>query len=170
MISKRILKWYPLFSGLSDYMLEEISLISTEIQLEEGEWLFCEEAEADKFYFVVDGEISLTTQIYLNDEVRHLEATEPVCAGEILGWSALIKPHRYTLGGKARTKSKLIQIDGAPFRELLDDNPDYGYHIIKNISEVIGERLIGKCIQFLSVILDSKDFPIEKLYTPKCKK
>lgn len=166
MISKRTLKWYPLFSGLSDYMLEEISLISREIELEEGQWLFCEEAEADKFYVVVEGEISLTTQIYLNDEVRHLEAAEPVGAGEVLGWSALVKPHRYTFGGKARKKSKLIQIDGAPFRELLDDNPEDGYHIIKNVAEVIGERLVGKCIQFLSVILDLKDFPIEKLYTP----
>lgn len=170
MISKRILKWYPLFSNLSDYMLEEISLISNEIELEEGDWLFCEEAEADKFYIVVEGEISLTTQIYLNDEVRHLEATEPVCTGEILGWSSLIKPHQYTLGGKARKTSALIEIDAKPFRELLDDNPEDGYHIIKNVSEVIGERLIGKCIQFLSVILDSEDFPIEKLYTPKCKK
>ncbi|MGD8457234.1 MAG: cyclic nucleotide-binding domain-containing protein [Anaerolineales bacterium] len=170
MISKRMLKWYPLFSNLSDYMLEEIALISTEIELNEGDWLFCEEAEADKFYIVIEGEVSLTTQIYIDDQVKHLEAAEPLCAGDFLGWSSVVKPHRYTLGGKARKKCKLIEIDAGSFRELLDDNPEYGYHIIKNISEVIGERLIGKCIQFLSVILDSKDFPIEKLYMPKCKK
>ena len=70
------------------------------------------------------------------------------------------------LGGVALS-FKVLEL---AFRELLDDNPEHGYHIIKNISEVIGERLIGKCIQFLRVILDSDDFPIEKLYTPKCKK
>lgn len=170
MISKRMLKWYPLFSNLSDYMLDEIALISTEIELEEGDWLFYEEAEADRFFIVIEGEVSLTTQIYFDGEVKHLEATEPVCAGEFLGWSSVIKPHQYTLGGKARKKCKLIEIDARPFRELLDDNPEYGYHIIKNISEIIGERLIGKCIQFLSVILDSKDFQVEKLFMPKCKK
>ena len=169
MISKRILKWYPLFSGLSDYMLEEISLISNEIKVEEGQWLFYEEAEAEKFYIVVEGEISLTTQIYIHDEARHLEAAEPVGAGEILGWSALVKPHRYTLGGKARKPSKLIEIEAKPFRELLDDNPEHGYYIKKNVSEVIGERLVGKCFQFLSVILDSKDFPVENLFTPEKK-
>jgi CRP-like cAMP-binding protein len=150
-------------------MLNEISLISKEIELEEGEWLFDEEAEADKFYIVIEGEISLTTRIYINDEVRDIEATEPISEGEVLGWSSLIKPHRYTLGGRAQKKSRLIEIEAEPFRELLDDNPEFGYLVIKKVSEVIGERLIGKCIQFLSVILDIKDFPIEKLYSQKCK-
>jgi CRP-like cAMP-binding protein len=169
MISTRLLKWYPLFAELNDYMLKEISLISKEIELEEGDWLFNEEADADKFYIVVEGEIALTTKIYIDDKARDIEATEPIGAGEVLGWSSLIKPHRYTLGGRARKKSKLIEIEAKPLRELLDDNPEYGYLIIKNVSEVISERLIGKCIQFLSVILDVKDFPIERLYTEKCK-
>lgn len=154
MISTRKLKWYPQFSGLSDYMLEEISLISNEIEVEEGDWLFYEEEGADKFYIVVEGEISLTTQIYIKNGVKHLEATEAIVKGEMLGWSSLIKPHQYTMGGKARVNSKLIEIDAKPFRELLDDNPEDGYHIIKNVAEVIGERLVGKCIQFLSMVLD----------------
>jgi len=169
MITPRTLKWYPLFAELNDYMLNEISLISREIELEEGDWLFDEEAEADKFYIVIEGEIALTTRIFVKDEVRDIEATDPVGAKEVLGWSSLIKPHRYTLGGRARKKSRLIEIEAAPFRELLDDNPEHGYLIIKKVSEVIGDRLIGKCIQFLSVILDIKDFPIEKLYSQKCK-
>jgi CRP-like cAMP-binding protein len=154
MISIRKLKWYALFSGLSDYMLEEISLISNEIIVEEGEWLFHEEEEAGKFYIVDDGEISLTTQIYIKDGVKHLEAAEAVGKGELLGWSSLIKPHHYTMGGKARVRSRLIEIEAKPFRELLDDNPEDGYHIIKKVAEVIGERLVGKCIQFLSMVLD----------------
>ena len=78
MISQELLKWYPLFAGLSPYLAKEIALISNEIEVKEGEWLFYEEAESDKFYIVIEGSISLTTNIYLNGQSRNLEVVDPI--------------------------------------------------------------------------------------------
>lgn len=154
MISQELLKWYPLFAGLSPYLAKEIALISNEIEVKEGEWLFYEEAESDKFYIVIEGSISLTTNIYLNGQSRNLEVVDPIGPGEIVGWSSLVEPHIYTLGGRAKEDSRLIEINVPPFRDLLEDNPEFGYKIMKNISKIIRERMNNTCIQLLSITLD----------------
>jgi CRP/FNR family cyclic AMP-dependent transcriptional regulator len=156
MISPELLRRYPLFADQSPYTLEEISMISSEIEVDEGQWLFYEKGDASKFYIVVDGAISLTMYLYLNGDAQHIATMEPIGKGEILGWSALVKPYRYTLGARAAKKSRLIEIEAEPLRELLDDNPEYGYYLIKQVAEVIGERLVFKCVQLLSMVVDSQ--------------
>jgi CRP-like cAMP-binding protein len=157
MIPTKVLRRYPLFTGLDPYLLEEIALISEEIEIEEGEWLFYEESDANHFYIVTEGSISLTINIFYKGKAEDIEATEPIMTGQMLGWSALIRPHKYKFGGRGAEKSRLIAIDAQPFRELLDDNPDYGYRLVKNVAEAIGERLVGKCIQFLSLVIDPQE-------------
>ena len=164
MISVELLRFYPLFAGLNQYMLKEIALISNEVELGEGDWLFYEEAEAEKFFIVIEGAIGLTTNIYLEDENRDIEAADPIGPGEMVGWSALVEPCKYTLGGRAKERTRLIEIEVQPFRELLGDNPEFGYLIMKHVAEVISDRLSNKCIQLLSLVLDTKKFPVEKLY------
>ncbi|MGD2027656.1 MAG: cyclic nucleotide-binding domain-containing protein [Anaerolineales bacterium] len=165
MISKELLKWYPLFAGMSPYLAKEIAMISNEIEVKEGEWLFYEEAPSDKFYIVIEGSISLTTNIYLDGKVHDIEAVDPIGPGEIVGWSALVEPHQYTLGGRARESCRLIEIDVVPFRNLLEDNPEFGYETMKHVSKIIRERMNNTCIQLLSLVLDFKRNSIEKTLT-----
>lgn len=163
MVSTELLRRYPLFARQSHYMLKEIALLSDEVELGAGEWLFQEGEEATKLFLVLDGSMSLTLYLYLNGLGQHVEATSPLRQGEILGWSALIKPHVYTLGAQAQETTRLLAIDAAPLRELLDDNPGFGYFFLKNVAEVLGDRLTGKCVQLLSIVLDSSGKPISSV-------
>jgi CRP-like cAMP-binding protein len=156
MISPERLRFYPLFAGQSYYMLKEIARISNEVIKEEGDWLFQEGDEASKFYIVVEGGISLTMYLHLNGKGQHIATTSPIEQSELIGWSSLVKPHGYVFGAKAAKKSRLLEIDAEPLRELLDDNPVFGYYLMKNITEVIGERLEFKCIQLLSMVVDTQ--------------
>lgn len=155
MISTQYFLRYPLFSGMSHYMLAEISIFSKEIDIQKGAWLFYEGDRADRFYIVVEGSIALTTNIFLNEKSTEIEAADPVGPGEILGWSALVDPNQYSSGGKAKVNSKLIEIEAPAFRELLQDNPEFGYQFMKHIAEAIRSRLDNKCVQLLSLVLDS---------------
>jgi CRP-like cAMP-binding protein len=161
MISLETLRRYPLFAGQNFYMLKEIALLADEIELEAGDWLFNEREDALKFYVVQDGAISLCLNLHLNGSDPHVEAMSPIGKGEVVGWSSLVKPYTYTLGARATQKTKLIAIEAAPFRELLDDNPMYGYYMLKKLSEVMGERLVNKCVQLVSIVLDLQDERIE---------
>lgn len=164
MISPELLKWYPLFAELSPYLVNEISLLSNEIEIAKGEWLFYEEAPADKFYIVIEGSISLTTNIFLNGRAQNIQAVGPIGPRELLGWSALIKPYHYTLGARAREKSRLIEIEVSSFHDLLEDNLEFGFSFINSIAELIRERMNGIYIQLLSLVLDSENAPVEEIY------
>lgn len=161
MVSPETLRRYPLFARQSQYMIEEIALICDEISLEAGDWLFCEEEEATKLYLVLDGAVSLTMYLYLNGRGQHLETMSPLRNGEIIGWSSLVKPHIYTSGAQAIEKTTLIMMNALAMRELLDDNPAYGYCFYKRLAEVVSEHLKFKTVQLLSMVLDSQGKPIK---------
>ncbi len=156
MVSPELLRRFPLFAGQSPYMLKEIAMISEEVELEAGQWLFQEKDEAKKLCLVLEGGIALTMYLYLNGKGQHVSMTSPMRKGEVVGWSALVKPYIYTLGAQAIEKSKVIVIDGPALVTLLDDNPEYGYLLIKKIAEVISERLVYQYIQWLSLVVDSQ--------------
>lgn len=160
MIAPDTLRGYRLFAKQSNYMLEEIAFLANDVELESGEWLFHEQEHASHLYLITEGAISLCLNLYLNGSSQHIEATSPLGPREVLGWSAIIKPHIYTFGARAERKSKLIAFEAEPLRELLDDNPGFGYYLLKNLAEVIGDRLTNKCVQLLSLVLDSKDTPV----------
>jgi len=78
---------------------------------------------------------------------------EPLRDGEVVGWSALVAPYVYNLGAQAAEKTHLIAFDCVALRQLLDDNPVYGYCFMKELTEVIGQRLISKCTQLMSLLV-----------------
>lgn len=155
MVTVELLRCYPLFAGMSHYMLDEIAMISDKIQVAKGEWIFDENDEATKFYLILEGKVALSMYLFVRGEGQYLQTTSPLGKGEMFGWSALVKPHQYKMGAIVEEDCLLLTMDAKPMRELLDDNPEYGYFLIKNIAEVISERFEHKCIQLLSMVLDS---------------
>jgi CRP/FNR family cyclic AMP-dependent transcriptional regulator len=168
MISPEVLRRFPLFAGQNAYMLDEIAMISDEISVSAGDWLFHENEDAKKFYLILEGEIALTLYIYYKGSAKHLKTTSALTKGQFFGWSALVPPHHYKLGALAETNSKLLVIDGKALRQLFDDNPEFGYPFMKNIAEEISDRLEYKIIQVLSLVLEpnEKNLEAEKQKSP----
>jgi CRP-like cAMP-binding protein len=153
MISPETLRRYSLFAGQSNYMLEEIAMLGNSLTLEPGEWLFHEGDPALQLYIIVDGAISLTMTIHLNGSKERIQKMSSIGGGEIVGWSSLLLANYYRFGAQASKKTQLLEISGEGLGELLDDNPRYGYLLIKKITEIIAERLESKCTQLLSLVV-----------------
>lgn len=156
MVSTELLRRYPLFAGQSNYMLDEIAMLSNEITRAEGEWLFHENEEATRIYLVLDGAVALTLFVYLNGEQQHLASSHSLGKNEIVGWSSIVPPHQYKIGARAVKDSRLLEIDAVPLRQLLDDNPEYGYHFLRQIAEVVSERFMLVNIQIMSLMTDNE--------------
>ena len=161
MVSTELLRRYPLFAGQSHYMLEEIAMISSEIMKNKGDWLFHEDEEAAKLYLVLDGAVALTLYVYLKGSGQHLSSSHSIGKGEIIGWSSIIPPHQYKVGAMAVKASRLLEIDALPLRQLLDDNPEYGYHFLRQIAEVVSERYMLINIQILSLMTEKQIKTVE---------
>jgi len=160
MVSTELLRRYPLFAGQSHYMLEEIAMLSNEVTKTEGEWLFRENEEANRLYLVLDGAVALTLFVSLNGEQQHLATSHSLGKNEIVGWSSIVTPHQYKLGARAVKDSHLLEIDAPPLRQLLDDNPEYGYHFLRQVAEVVSERFMLVNIQIMSLMVDKEKNPI----------
>ena len=160
MVSTELLRRYPLFAGQSHYMLEEIAMLSSEVKKAEGEWLFHENEEATRLYLVMDGAVALTLFVYLNGKEKHLASSHSLGKNEIVGWSSIVTPHQYKLGARAVKDSHLLEIDALPLRQLLDDNPEYGYHLLRQIAEAVSERFMLVNIQIMSLMADRDKNPV----------
>jgi len=160
MVSTELLRRYPLFAGQNHYMLEEIAMLSSEVTKAEGEWLFHENEEATRLYLVLDGAVALTVFVYLNGMEQHLATSHSLGKNEVVGWSSIVPPHQYKVGAKTVKDSRLLEIDAMPLRQLLDDNPEYGYHFLRQIAEVVSERFMLVNIQIMSLMADKDYKPV----------
>jgi CRP-like cAMP-binding protein len=147
MESNFALKRYPFFANLSNQFVDKISLLGQPRDLEEGEWLFKQEEDATHIFLITQGKIAFT--IMFRDHI--IDRINPYMRGEIIGWSALVSPYIYTMGAIAEAPSKVIGFEGEKLRALMDENVEQGYYLLKNLTELMGERLINRNIQLMSI-------------------
>lgn len=151
MISPETLRRFPLFGGLESEMIKAIASVGEEVSYRPGEWLFHEDDPADTLFLVLGGAVELTVNLSPNGASEQLTRLDTRTSGEVIGWSALVPPHRYTLGGRARGDTRMAQFDGPRLRELLNANPSAGYQMLYKLSQIVGERLVNLRTQFVSV-------------------
>ena len=152
MISLEILRYYPIFAGQNAEILKQIAMLADEQEIREGGRLFFEGEIANTLCLIQEGAVSLTMNLGEYGE-RRIEKLDPLGKGEVVGWSALIEPHEYTMGAMAEEQTRYVAFDGQALRELLDDNPEAGYYLYKKLAEVMGHRLVSKCTQIMSLMI-----------------
>lgn len=105
-----------------------------------GATLFDLGSEADALYVVERGRITLTLPMEIGG-CRQDVLVEERMPGQMLGWSALVPPHRFTLKAVAPLESELLVFPRAALLEYFEARPDVGYQVTRNVSAVIGQRL-----------------------------
>ncbi len=132
-----------LLRGLDDKELSSIAIICSRVYLEEGERLFLEGQAADRIYIVTDGRIALQKSVGDQQALaQRYAATIAFCRpSEIVGWSALVDPYKYTLSATAWEPSRLLVIRASLLRRAMELNPDIGFRIMRSLSEVMARRL-----------------------------
>jgi CRP-like cAMP-binding protein len=147
MISPNTLVFFPLFAEQSPEMRIKIADLAEEKKVEAGYQLFFEGEVAKNLFIVRDGAIVLTMRMGENTEEM-----EPLGKGEVVGWSSIVQPHLYKMGAYTNQQTNLLVFNGEKLRKLFDENPIFGYYFMRQLSEVIGERLISKCVQIVSMV------------------
>jgi CRP-like cAMP-binding protein len=151
MISLETLRFYPLFANQDENMLKQIAMMANEKTVEADYQLFFEGEVAKYLFLILEGSVVLTMNLGEAGDQK-VEELEPLTKGEVVGWSSIVKPHIYKMGAYTGQKSHFIAFNGEKLRDLFDNNPSFGYYFMQKLSEVIGERLISKCVQIMSLI------------------
>lgn len=91
---------------------------------------------ANGFYLVINGSIDLETP-----GERKPSRVQTVGAGDILGWSWLFPPYFWHFNALAREQVQTIFFYGSRLRQHCDRNHDFGYQLIKSMSQILIEHL-----------------------------
>jgi len=93
-----------IFEGLQDTEVTRLLAVARVHQCHKGECLFLLGDHADRLYVVLSGKVELTFPLSFGGVVRDV-LVESKAPGSALGWSALVKPHRFTLSARAAEAS-----------------------------------------------------------------
>ena len=132
-----------LFQGLTDEEVSKfIPLCADFAVIEGGVVIFNEGRDASHLYLVVEGQIALQKAIRAPHARGSRRTVVAVCRpGEVVGWSALVEPYRYTLSAAAWNSSRLIRVDSKLLRKALDTYPVIGYKVMGALSAIMSRRL-----------------------------
>jgi CRP-like cAMP-binding protein len=131
---------YDLLQGLGAADRERMLALGSPIHLSGGDELFRLGAQADSLYLVKHGQINLTLPMKIREQETDVLVDERT-AGQTVGWSALIPPHRFTLRAKATVETEVAAFSRDALEQHFTAHPQVGYLVSLNLAAVIGQRL-----------------------------
>ena len=106
-----------------------------------------EGSEANEFYIVRKGRIAI--QVHAAPGGTALLQT--LDGGDVLGWSWLFPPYRWSFEARAVQDVHAIKLDGACLREKCKIDPRMGYDLMKRFSRIMTRRLEATRLQLLDL-------------------
>jgi CRP-like cAMP-binding protein len=132
---------YPdLLKSLSAQDADAVLALGLNMTLLSGAVLFQLGADADQLYVIDRGRVNLTLPMQVFGQEQDILVEERV-AGQTLGWSALIPPHRFTLKATAQIDTELLSFPRAALLDHFAAHPRVGYAVVGNVAATVGQRL-----------------------------
>ncbi|MDH3636303.1 MAG: cyclic nucleotide-binding domain-containing protein [Gammaproteobacteria bacterium] len=128
---------HAFFSGMDDSYVKFLSDSATELQMKMGDVLFQYGKPADKFYLLREGQMSIQVPALMGPALD----IQTLGNDQILGWSWLIPPYRWSFMARALEDSDLIEFDGSAILARCQEDPKFGYELFKRFAALMSERL-----------------------------
>jgi len=136
---------HAFFRGASPGLLHAASEGAREQSYRTGEYLLREGRVADELYVVLDGKVAL--EMYAADRMRLTVQT--VGRGEVVGWSWLVPPHRWTLDAIAVKPTRAIAVPASSLWARFQQAPAEGYEFLLRLVPVLAGRIQAMEMQLL---------------------
>ena len=128
---------HTFFSGLREDFVTLLGQYVSTLEVEKGHILFQQGERADKFYIIRHGRISVQIPALMGPTLE----IQSLRTDQVLGWSWLISPYQWHFQAKAEENSMLLAFDGASILEKCEQEPKFGYELLKRFAALMSERL-----------------------------
>ena len=145
-----VLGGHPFMQGLQPQHVELVVGCASNVRFEPGEFVFRAGDEANHFYVVRSGRVS----VELFAPQRGPVTIETVGDGELLGWSWLIPPFQWHFDARALNLTRAIALDARCLRGKCDSDPALGYELLKRFAQVMEQRLEATRLQLLDLYVN----------------
>jgi CRP-like cAMP-binding protein len=134
-----LLEESTLFTHCPAEGLERLAAGSEEQTFAAGETIFEAGSPAEHMYIVDDGCVELRFAVTSYVEAQEIPIDRKF-KGDVIGWSAVVAPHTFTLSGVAVRDSRLLRIRGSDIRALCAADDHFGHVFMRNLADLIGQR------------------------------
>lgn len=131
------LSTHEFFSALSADIVKLLCEYANIREIKKGQILFQQGEYANKFYIVRNGRISVQIPALMGPTLE----VQALCKNQVLGWSWLISPYQWHFQAKAEEDSTLLEFDGAALLVRCEQEPKFGYELLKRFAALMSERL-----------------------------
>lgn len=128
---------HEFFSELSDVVLKFLCECSSTREIKKGEILFRLGENADKFYVIRSGCISIQMPAIMGPTLE----IQSLGKDQVVGWSWLIAPYKWNFQTKADEDSELLEFDGTALLARCEQDPKFGYELLKKFAGLMSVRL-----------------------------
>jgi len=142
-----ILREHPFTAGLRPEHLDLVAGCARNVVLEPGKFVLQEGAPASTFFALRDGAVAL--ELYSPSKGGLVVQT--LHAGDVLGWSWLFPPYKWTFDARAILPTRAVAFDGACLRQKADADHELGYELMKRVAQVFTRRLAATRLQLLDL-------------------
>ncbi len=134
-------------AGLSPEAVARLAGIADLRDVEPGTELTREGQVTEAFSIVMSGRVALRTLVPERGMVTIL-TVEP---GDVLGWSAIVPPHRATSTSVAIEPVTLLELPGEQLRSLLRSDHALAASVYPRVLQAVSRRLSATRFQFLDL-------------------
>ncbi|MDP2653739.1 MAG: cyclic nucleotide-binding domain-containing protein [Candidatus Omnitrophota bacterium] len=142
-----LLTQHHFLKGLSDRHCDTLAGCAANMHFNRGAYLLKEGQSARYFFLLRTGKVSLELEAAQRGVIM-IQTLDP---GDVLGWSWLIPPHKWTFSAKAMEETSALALDGGCLRKKCETDHELGYELIKRFSIVLASRLEWTRIQLLDL-------------------
>jgi CRP-like cAMP-binding protein len=133
------LKNIELFSSLTQKQMDQLVGISEIVSFPSGEKLFKVGEEAKNIFIMLEGKASIQVSLSSRPEMVSIVILSKF--GQLIGWSGLMGPSYYTADAICVEDSNFLMIKGEEFFEILKQDREAGFDVLKGIISIVSERL-----------------------------
>ncbi len=124
-----------------------LATLARQERVEPGTILFREGEPTGTFSIVLRGRVALRMLV----PERGMVTILTVERGDVLGWSAIVPPHRATSTGIAIEPVELLAFDGEQLRDALRSDTALGASLYPRLLHAVGRRLAATRLQLLDL-------------------
>jgi CRP-like cAMP-binding protein len=120
-------------------MVKEAGFVNDQIIFREGDL-------HAQFYIVISGKVALESTTD-----RGILRVQTVEEGHELGWSFMLAETGRHFRARALGPARVLVFDGAKLRHACEQDPEFGYRVMKRVLRVVSDRLVATRQRLLDV-------------------
>jgi CRP/FNR family cyclic AMP-dependent transcriptional regulator len=143
---EEILREHPFLEGFKSEHIRKMAEMALEVQFGRDQIIFREGQESGLFFLIVSGKVAL--EVSAPGRIFRVQTLE---AGEELGWSSVLGEGGKHFQARSLETVRALAFEGARLRQACEQDPSFGYALMRQLLKVVAERLQATRLQLLDL-------------------